>query len=103
MKEVFGDTLWANLALKATAQELAYGADVIVLSDFRFDTEFYIFKAALGDNLITINVLGGETGDNHVSEVGPSIKFDYEIDNTDKSPAIFKDIADIVESLKDES
>lgn len=103
MKKVFGDQIWANLALKQVGHELAYGADVVVLSDFRFDTEFHIFKAALGDAVVTINVLGGDLGDEHISEIGPSIAFDYTIDNTAKSPAIFKNIAEILQSIADES
>lgn len=103
MKNVFGDQLWANLALKQVGNELAYGADVVIMSDFRFDTEFYIFKAALGDAVVTINVLGGETGDNHISEIGPSIDFDYVIDNTEKSPAIFKAVTEVITKIKDES
>lgn len=103
MKNVFGDQLWANLALKQVGAELAYGADVIIMSDFRFDTEFYVFKAALGDAVVTVNVLGGEEGDNHISEIGPSIQFDYVIDNREKSPAIFKAVTEILTDIKDES
>ena len=100
MKEVFGEDIWAMLGLQKVQDS---DADIIVFSDFRFDKEYEIFKKALGKNLITIKVLGGDSGDTHISEQGTTNTFDYVIDNTEKLPTIFKDISEIVKGICNES
>ena len=88
MKKHFGENVWVDL-LKAKAEKSK--ADYIIISDFRFISEYI-------PGSITIKVLNNDlnTGDTHKSENELNdFKFHYIIDNTSYQD-ISSDIKDIV-------
>ena len=84
MKSEFGDDVWAELLLKRVKQS---DADVIVVTDWRFKSEYFsLFDNAHEDiSLHTVRITreGLVNTHTHVSEIDldDGIDFDYEIKN----------------------
>ena len=100
MKSVFGNDIWAMLALQKVQDSLS---PFIIISDFRFDIEYETFKRALGNNLITIEILGTPNTDTHISEQRVSNVFEYTIDNSRKDDTLRVQLDKIVKDICNEN
>ena len=90
MKPVFGDDVWAVMGWQKAINSRA---DVIIITDYRFDIEGQTFvrnAKDLVDVFIDFIYIKGQAsaGDNHSSEVKPSLEFNYEVDNSKQDDTV---------------
>jgi len=90
MKPVFGKDVWSELA---HTKVLASKADVVIISDFRFTTEYDYFNShnqANHYNLQTVHIIGksAESANTHDSEITPTIQFTHTIDNSKQDDTV---------------
>ena len=81
MKKQFGDDVWGKLMVDKIEWE---SNKVIIIPDFRFETEYRVLRAAFPkDRIVTVNVVRSpESYDSHVSETAlDEFKYDYVLMN----------------------
>lgn len=96
MKKHFGDDVWVDLL---TSKMPPYGT--VIISDWRFHTEYIKMRWRGGVNLITLRVEDFNlTGDGHISEHDlDGYNFDFRIDNTAKDDSYIEQMLPLLYKL----
>lgn len=101
LKKYFGKDVWANIALDSATRS---NKDIIVMSDFRYYSEYKVFKES-DYSVYTIKVINDDliNEDKHSSETeldNMNFVFDFNIDNTGKPKDILEKVKDILEKIR---
>ena len=100
MKPEFGNDVWADICYKDT---VASKADVVIISDFRFDTEWYRFalEEGVAYDLTSVYVQGPEkeSSDTHISEQKPNIEFSAILHNESQDEKLNPRVDELVEKI----
>ena len=100
MKPEFGDSVWADIGHKNAMKSTA---DIVIISDFRFDTEWQRFASEenMSYDLTSVYVQGPEkeSSDTHISEQKPNIEFSAILHNEDQDETLNIHVDTLVENI----
>lgn len=103
MYPMFGETIWADLAVKDLKETVQSG--VVIFTDFRHDHEYEAIINEYG-KCVTIRIEDGRTAlpTDHDSErnlTDANFQFDYIVDNSSKDDSIITKMQEIFKEIKD--
>ena len=99
MKPEFGDEVWADIGC---TKALESKADIVIMPDFRFDTEYNKFNRAKGNFEFTSVYVQGpekESSDTHSSEQKPNVEFSAELNNIAQDESLTEYVRMLVENI----